>query len=46
MALSESQKSGLRTLGVALIAGLAGVFAESTGFIGEVSKFILSFFSK
>jgi hypothetical protein len=46
MALSNTQKSGLKALGIALIAGLAGVFAESSGLLGEVSKFILSLFSK
>jgi len=46
MALSNAQKSGLKALGIALIAGLAGVFAESSGLLGEVSKFILSLFNK
>lgn len=42
MALSDTQRKNLTVALIALLSAVAGIYAESSGFLGDVAKFILS----
>lgn len=42
MALSAEQKKKLERLGLVVLGGLAGVFAEAGGVLGKIAKLVLT----
>lgn len=40
MAISNDQKSKLKKLGLVVLGGLAGIFAQSSGVVGKIASLV------